>query len=136
MQNSTNNLKDRISQLIDNVGGITKAAAICKTSRSSLDNWKNGKGSPHLDKIALLAKAAGSSMDWVAYGKNHIDQDKSLDTQAIIDAVVTVERGLQETNRSMSASKKGQLVLAVYELLQEKDEQKSNNIINLFKSFG
>ncbi len=47
----------------------TQVAEYCGFSKSTLSDWKSGKGTPKLDKIAKIAECLGVSIDFLATGK-------------------------------------------------------------------
>jgi phage repressor protein C with HTH and peptisase S24 domain len=68
----------RIGAIIDQVGGMAKAALAAGASRSSIQKWRTGNARPPLIEMAALAEAAGVSLDWIATGIKSTDDDVVL----------------------------------------------------------
>lgn len=52
----------------------TQVAEYCGFSKSTLSDWKSGKGTPKLDKIQKIAECLGVSIDYLATGKESSDK--------------------------------------------------------------
>lgn len=52
----------------------TQVAEYCGFSKSTLSDWKSGKGTPKLDKIKKIAECLGVSIDYLATGKETFDK--------------------------------------------------------------
>lgn len=70
-----NGFVDRLSKIIEQVGGRTKAAEIMGISRQQLHRYLVGDVVPSLEPLIKLCKTAGVSLDWVVEGKVHLDGD-------------------------------------------------------------
>lgn len=68
----------RIGEVIDLVGGTMKAAELIGGNRGTLYKWRKGEARLPLDETAILAKAAGVSIDWIATGIKSTDEDVVL----------------------------------------------------------
>ncbi len=61
-------IHERITHLVEVVGGQGKAAEIAGVSRASIDNWRKPGAKVPFDGMLKLAQAAGISLDWMATG--------------------------------------------------------------------
>lgn len=59
----------RIAEVFEKVGGIVKAAALLNASRTTLHKWQKGEARLPFDETAVLADAAGVSLEWIASGR-------------------------------------------------------------------
>jgi transcriptional regulator with XRE-family HTH domain len=57
--------EDRISKLIDMLGGPTRAATVLKRSRTTIDNWRSGSARISLEDAYSLTREAGVTLDWI-----------------------------------------------------------------------
>lgn len=60
----------RIKIVIEEVGGSIKAAALIGVTYEQVSKWRDGKAKAPFFALAALAKAAGRSLDWLAYGSS------------------------------------------------------------------
>lgn len=58
----------RMEQLIDAVGGPTKAALELKVSRATIYTWTKPDARLPMDEMLALARLGGVSLDWIATG--------------------------------------------------------------------
>lgn len=58
----------RIDQVIERIGGTIKARDLLGVNRGTLLKWRKGEARLPLDEIAILASAAGVTVDWIATG--------------------------------------------------------------------
>ncbi|MCF4167667.1 helix-turn-helix domain-containing protein [Zavarzinia compransoris] len=61
-------LGSRIKAVIDQLGGSTKAASLVGVTYEQVSKWRDGKARAPFSALAALARAAGRSLDWLAYG--------------------------------------------------------------------
>lgn len=61
----TREIGDRISSLIDVLGGLKKSSIVAGTSDETLAHWRDGKTRPALFGMAELARAAGRDLNWL-----------------------------------------------------------------------
>ncbi len=59
----------RLALLFDKLGGPTKAAAVADMSKDQLFKWRAGTARPPFWPLAELCRAAGKSLDWLAFGE-------------------------------------------------------------------
>lgn len=98
-------------------------------SESLIRKYLNGSSVPGLDNAALIARSLGASLDWMttSKGQMRLEQDgpepstPALDLPRLMDAVETVEAGLQAAHRNMKPRPKAELVALVYQALEEED---------------
>ena len=60
--------EDRLTQVIEAVGGVKAASEIAGVNRDTITNWRDGRSKPSLAGMLELAKAADVSLDWIATG--------------------------------------------------------------------
>lgn len=58
----------RLSQLIESAGGVGRAAEMVGASDDAIANWRSGKSRMPLAAAAILARAAGKTIDWLYFG--------------------------------------------------------------------
>lgn len=61
--------KERMTSIIDRLGGLRAASTLVGVTEDSLSNWKSGRVNPSFHGMKSLAKAADVSLDWLAYGE-------------------------------------------------------------------
>lgn len=59
---------ERVSLLVEWVGGLARAAEIAQVTSSTINNWRKEGATLPVDGMLLLCQAAGLSLDWVATG--------------------------------------------------------------------
>lgn len=76
---------------LKNLKGLTdtQVAEYCGFSKSTLSDWKSGKGTPKLDKIQKIAECLDVSIDYLATGKetnyNFSDEAAHLVSKILFD---------------------------------------------------
>lgn len=60
----------RISLVIEELGGLKKAAEIAGTSDETLANWRDGRTRPTFFGMAALTEATGRDLNWLAKGED------------------------------------------------------------------
>lgn len=55
----------RVQELAQRVGGLTKLADLAELSPSVIRKWRSGSSSPTLTNLAALARAGGASVAWL-----------------------------------------------------------------------
>lgn len=58
----------RLSHLIESAGGVGRAAEMVGASDDAVANWRSGKSKMPLAPAAILARAAGKTIDWLYFG--------------------------------------------------------------------
>lgn len=62
-------LKDRIKEAANEVGGLNKLAELTGTPRRTLGHWVDGSTEPKAGNLAQIAAVAGVSANWLLLGK-------------------------------------------------------------------
>lgn len=57
--------------ILRDLKGFTDAeiSRICDFSKSTLSDWKSGKGTPKTDKLILIARCLGTTVEYLMTGK-------------------------------------------------------------------
>jgi transcriptional regulator with XRE-family HTH domain len=134
MQESTllSGLGARINELATAVGGIKSLADMTGISESQMHRYISGTSEATVSKLAAIAKCGGVSIAWLITGEDAARQERQeqlspqssepvLDMPRLVDAVETVEAGLQAAQRAMQPRPKAELVALVYQALEEED---------------
>lgn len=66
-------LAQRVARLVQLVGGQGKAAEIAGVGRTTIQEWRSGTIKLPLVQTALLARAAGVSLNWLAFGDGSLE---------------------------------------------------------------
>jgi len=108
--------------------GIGQADASSKFGipASTYRKYESGPSEPGSDALAGIART-GINVNWLLTGDGAMllsdikpqSTSGALDSTRLQLAIETVEEGLTATKTTMAAAKKSELVLAVYELLEE-----------------
>lgn len=61
-------LLERFSEVLDGLGSLNAASELTGNSAQQISKWKKGKAKLPFRQAAILAKAAGRSVDWLAFG--------------------------------------------------------------------
>lgn len=81
-KNSTNvtdpAFRERITMLIERVGGPTELAKRTGLSRAVIDKYKNGESDPSRTRLLALAEAGEVSLEWLAGGDGDIDTETKV----------------------------------------------------------
>ena len=99
----------------------TQVAEFCGFSKSTLSDWKSGKGTPKLDKIQKIAECLDVSIDYLATGKER--KTEFSKEQALLDLKISQDLKLKnslEKYFSLSDKKKKQ-VIELIELLSAEE---------------
>ncbi|MBF0251145.1 MAG: hypothetical protein HQL35_11015 [Alphaproteobacteria bacterium] len=141
----TPELGTRIAQAIEGVGGLKAAARIVGVSDESLAQWRDGRARPSFFGLQHLASAAGVSMDWLATGEEP-EKDapvtgaalSKIDLALLTDVIRLIEDWLSNADRKMSPSKKAEVIVMAYEMIEERptgtsQESYHNNVVRLLR---
>lgn len=95
----------------------SQVAQYCGFSKSTLSDWKSGKGIPKTDKIIKIAECLGVSLDYLALGK----ESEFTASQAEFDLKISQDLKLKEMlKKYYSLSEKKQKYVAdLIDLLSE-----------------
>lgn len=124
--------KERFAEALDkeSIYAFAKRTGI---SESLIRKYLNGTSVPGLDNATLIARSLGVSLDWMTTGKGpkqweaqeqatQEPSEPALDMPRLVDAMETVEAGLQDAHSGMRPKPKAELVALVYQYLEEEDE--------------
>lgn len=64
----TPELGTRIADIIKEIGSLKKAAVVARVSTVTIASWRDGDSEPRFSGMAALARAAGRSLEWLAFG--------------------------------------------------------------------
>ena len=127
----------RLKKAVKAAGGNKAVSIRSGIVLGTLSQYVRGISSPTIEKIAIIAKSCNVSLDWLAYGNEALPISiNDFDKDVLIKSIETVERGLNETNRVMEPTDKAELVVAVYDMLNNKEDLNTNNIVKLFKTMN
>ena len=62
-------LLGRFSDVLDGIGSLSEASDLTGNSAQQISKWRKGKAKLPFRQAAILAKAAGRSVDWLAFGE-------------------------------------------------------------------
>jgi|GEM_PF-1703904 len=110
----------RLRAIERRLGGRERAAAAAGVGVSTLASWVAGSADPKFSKVAALARAAGVSLDWLAYGEGgearsqppHAAND--LNEQLLLDIIAVAEEVWSLAGLSPQPEEKAAKILAVY----------------------
>ncbi|SMF94337.1 Helix-turn-helix [Methylomagnum ishizawai] len=120
-------LGSRINEVAAKVGGAKVLADMAGISESQMHRYIAGTSEATVSKLVAIAKYGGVSVAWLTGErpvKEQIATDRleiALDLPRLMDAVETVEAGLQAAHRNMKPRPKAELVALVYQALEEED---------------
>jgi len=117
-------LTARIRQCAEIAGSGASLARTAGIPRRTLENYLSGDNEPKASALAAIAKATGVDSRWLLYGEGEPQRAASpdrapLDEQALTAAIAIVEGWIDDHRLRMSASKKAQVVTAIYEMYLE-----------------
>lgn len=128
-------MSDEAKPLTYGFGGrINEAIAGCPSKKwisdkagvslSQLSRYMTEESQPTIEPMARIAEASGVNLEWLITGRGpklvsdgHIYEN--FDTELLVDAIETLESGLDISGRSATPRGKAELIVLVYELLSE-----------------
>ncbi|PCI85486.1 MAG: hypothetical protein COB24_12910 [Hyphomicrobiales bacterium] len=125
-------ISKRIKYAVHKAGGNKEIAKKSNIPISTIDYYIAGKSDYKLTKLHDIASACDVSLQWLISGDQASDKN-SLDKGLINEAIIAIDKILIETNKEITPDRKPELVWAMYNLLKDKSETKSDNIINILK---
>jgi phage repressor protein C with HTH and peptisase S24 domain len=75
-------LLERFSEILDALGPLALASELTGNSAQQISKWRKGKAKLPFRQAAILARAAGRSVDWLAFGEEHATGVSTQPTQA------------------------------------------------------
>lgn len=110
-------------------------------STDQLARYLRNENEPPVGAVVRLGKASGYSVAWLADGEgpmlladlNPLTPAGALDIARMRLAIEAVEEGLEAAKRTMAPAKKADLVLAVYDLLDDATEASKGKVLKLVK---
>lgn len=120
----------RIRECARIVGSGDELARRSGVPRRTLETYLSGRSEPKATGLALIAEAAGVSLDWLLLGRGEpipcgSGSPASSPTHAMIDVallaqvVATIEDWLAANNRTLAAPKKADVIVLAYELVRQ-----------------
>ena len=115
----------RIRECARKVGSGDELARRSGVPRRTLESYLSGRSEPKATGLALIAQAAGVSLDWLLLGKeqNGANAAGPQPFPALPDSVVlsrvieTVEDWLVENGQALAPAKKADVIVLSYELV-------------------
>jgi len=87
----------RLSVLVTKLGGNAQAAKIAGLSDEMISRYLNGKARPNVFTVAMLAREAEISLDWLMFGDSTgRTLDKAVETQRFFTVLEAVKATYQE----------------------------------------
>lgn len=134
-------LGDRIRRLRESLGySQAELARVAGISLGALKKYEGDKRAPGADAIIGLCKA-GANLNWLATGEGQIlwkdvaSARHGLNTDLLTDIIGAIEQVLDENDLEMLPRKKAEVIVGVYELLQDSEAKVSPaTILRLVKS--
>lgn len=119
----------RIGEAAAALGTRTSAYTVMGVSSAALQRYIKEENVPPFDAIARLCLAAGVRLDWMATGEGVMKVSKTapdegsqvprLNVGTLRAAVEVLERVLTEVDATTDAAGRAELVVAIYELLEQ-----------------
>lgn len=113
--------------------------------KNTLGRYERGETSVNGDFLKALA-GAGYNTNWILTGKGHAELSEQtlaekFDLNTLKRAIITLEKGLETSNRTATIEDRAYLISLIYELLLEDSNEdsgkssKSDAVLKLLK-FG
>lgn len=149
MSRIPNHESDFESRLLEAIAGESVASfgRRCGTSESLLRGYLKNGTKPGLDHLVAIADAANVNIEWLAAGRGPKMRGDSVasspaptsgttcfseeDLERLIMAITTVEEALESIGSKLSADKRGHLIAAAYDILEDMDQKA--NVIKFIK---
>ena len=127
----------RLKEAVKKAGGNKAVAERSGVLLGTLNKYLRGVSEPSISKVSILANTCDVSVGWLLDGDKPMPISiNDFDKVVLIKSIETVEIGLKETRRVMEPADKAELVVAVYDMLNDKEDLKTNNIVKLFKTMN
>ncbi|MBF0247001.1 MAG: helix-turn-helix transcriptional regulator [Alphaproteobacteria bacterium] len=114
-------------------------------SEDMLHRYIRGDSRPSFGAMALLCAAGGVTMEWLATGEEP-EKDapvtgaalSKIDLALLTDVIRLIEDWLSNADRKMSPSKKAEVIVMAYEMIEERptgtsQESYHNNVVRLLR---
>lgn len=110
---------------------------------TTLGNYENNKSELNFAMIDQFVTIFKVNIEWLLFGRgpmygepSHSQKtvEESIDTGRLTEAIKVVEQGLGETQRTMLADKKAELIAAIYDFLLDEKEINTKKVINIIKA--
>ena len=86
---------DRLSQLIESLGGLSEAAAIADATEDRLTHWQQGAERWEFWGIARLCHAAGRPIGWLLYGAPEVIDREAIAAAVFDESVFVIDLAIQ-----------------------------------------
>lgn len=118
----------RIRECARMVGSGDELARRSGVPRRTLETYLSGRSEPKATGLALIAEAAGVSLDWLLLGRGEPvpcgrpaaeSAHATLDAALLAEVVATIEDWLTTNNQTLAAPKKADVIVLAYELVRQ-----------------
>ena len=109
--------EDRFATLVKAIGSQREAAALLGVAPETVGRWRSRQQKIPFEQAAVLAEAAGSSLDWLAYGikVDRSTADTALDENYLADVIASLECVIVSEGASLSPEKKARCIILLYQ---------------------
>lgn len=106
------------------VGSGDELARRSGVPRRTLESYLSGRSEPKATALALIAGAAGVSLDWLLLGKSAAPEEATpvgpaVDAAVLVDVMHFIEGWLAANGHDLPPVKKADVVVLAYELFKE-----------------
>jgi transcriptional regulator with XRE-family HTH domain len=112
-------------------------AAVCDVSKSTFQNWIEGRADPSFEGLARLSAATGISLDWLATGRGGKDvgttAPAAVDEDLLCEVIEAVEAVLEERHLTLVPAKKALLLADLYMMILEEEGMEASAKGDLIK---
>lgn len=140
-------MRQRIRECARLVGSGDELARRSGVPRRTLETYLSGRSEPKATGLALIAGAAGVSLDWLLLGKGAAvatglpsadDTPDKLDTVLLTGVIEIIESWLESNNQTLAAPKKADVIVLAYELVRQgaangRSETAHQNVVRLLR---
>lgn len=118
----------RIRECARMVGSGDELARRSGVPRRTLETYLSGRSEPKATGLALIADAAGVSLDWLLLGRGEPipcglpakgPAHAMLDATLLTQVVSAIEDWLAANNQTLAAPKKADVIVLAYELVRQ-----------------
>lgn len=147
IQKNESELSTRLAEVIG-TDSVSEFGRRCGIGEATIRNMIKSGASPRVEHVVAMADAANVNIEWLAAGRGPKMRGDSIisapaaptsgttcfseeDLERLIMAITTVEEALESIGSKLSADKRGHLIAAAYDILEDMDQKA--NVIKFIK---